>query len=287
VDLSIVILNYNGKHWLEGLLPSLRAQLLSRTALHCETVVVDNASTDGSVEWLQQQADVRLLEAGKNGGFACGNNIALRRITARYVLLLNSDTELVTNRSDWDRLIGYMDAHPEVGILTPRLELSDGSLDKACHRGEPTPWAAFTYLAGMEKRWGKCRPFGRYHLTHLPLNTIHPIEACSGAAMLVRKTAMDEVGLLDERFFMYAEDLDWCRRFRQAGFQVVYHPEVVVLHHKYGSRQLDRNASRYWFYETMLQYYDKHYPTFWWRIPQWFLRLYVRRQQQRLHPVMH
>lgn len=266
MDLSIIILNYNGRAWLEKLLPSLQTYWLQQTRYQTEVVVVDNASTDDSVAYVQKQTGVRLLCSDRNGGFAFGNNLALQNNPARYVMLLNSDTEFLPQGSNLDVLIGYMDAEPSAGIITPYLRLDSGLPDRACHRGEPTPWAAFSYFTGLERMFPRSKRFGQYHLSYQSLKTIHEIDACSGAAMLVRNAAVSRVGLLDERFFMYAEDIDWCKRFREAGYLVVFHPGVTLLHHKYQSglnskdRQI-KQVTRKWFYETMLQYYDKHYRT--------------------------
>jgi len=277
MDLSIIILNYNGKAWLEKLLPSLQFHWLNKTALQAEVVVVDNASTDDSVAFIENQAGVRLICSDRNAGFAAGNNLAIKNNPARYLMLLNSDTEFLPSGSNLDVLIDYMDAQSNVGIITPLLMLDSGKPDPACHRGEPTPWAAFTYFACLERLFPKSKCFGKYHLTHLPLNAVHDIDACSGAALMVRNSALEKVGLLDERFFMYAEDIDLCKRFREAGYRVVFHPGVTILHHKYGSGLANKddkikNDTRKWFYDTMLQYYDKHYKKKYPRCVRWVLK---------------
>jgi GT2 family glycosyltransferase len=264
MDLSIIILNYNGKAWLERLLPSLQMYWLHQTRYQTEVVVVDNASTDDSVAYVEKQSGVRLICSDRNSGFATGNNLALKNNPARYVMLLNSDTEFLPQGSNLDHLIDYMDAELKVGIVSPSLRLDSGLTDPACHRGEPTPWAAFTYFSGLERMFPRSRKFGQYHQTYLSMQTVHDIDACTGAAMLVRNEALSKVGLLDERFFMYAEDIDWCKRFREAGYRVVYHPEVTLIHHKYqsglgNSDEKIKKDTRKWFYNTMLQYYDKHY----------------------------
>jgi GT2 family glycosyltransferase len=282
MDLSIVVVNYNGKPLLERLLPSLQTQVLEKTRFDVEIVVVDNASTDGSREYLASVKYIRRLQSEANGGFAYGNNLALKDLTSSYVLLLNSDTEIPSQTSTIDLLLEYMEEHPNVGIVSPLVLLSDGSMDTACHRGEPTLWASFCYLTGLERIAGKSRLFGKYHLTHLPPDNIHPIEACTGAAMLVRVSAMEQIGLLDERFFMYAEDLDWCKRFRALGFEIVFHPQVAVTHHKYQSginseeHCLQKNSRKH-FYSSMLLFYDKHYAN---RYPgwiRWFIQYFVSR----------
>jgi GT2 family glycosyltransferase len=226
--------------------------------------VVDNASTDGSIELVEDRFKwVKLTKLDKNLGFAVANNLALKKIKSRYAMLLNSDVELNIH-SNFDLLIDYLDANPQVGVITPKLILTAGQIDPACHRGEPTPWASLTYFAGLEKMFPKIKLFSQYHQYYQDLNSIHAIDACSGAAMIVRAELMKKVGLLDERFFMYAEDLDWCRRFRQNGGSVIYYPIVSLIHHKKKSglqsqaKDTSRQTNEY-FYSTMAQYYDKHY----------------------------
>ena len=152
----------------------------------------------------------------------------------------------------------------EVGMIGPKLLLTNGELDQACHRGEPTPWASFTYFSGLAKLFPHFSSFNSYHRGDLDIDTIHQIEAISGAAMMISRPALNLVGLLDEDFFLYGEDLDWCKRFRQANFEIIYYPEVIIVHHKNksGIENQDKKikkASNHYFYDTMLLYYDKHY----------------------------
>jgi hypothetical protein len=194
-------------------------------------------------------------------------------------MLLNSDTELTAN-SNLDSLITFMDNNEKVAVATPKLVLSNGALDWACHRGEPTPWASFTYFTKLAQLLPQSQLFGQYHQTYKDLATQHFIAACSGAAMLIRTKYMNEVGFLDENFFMYGEDLDWCKRFRNAGYQISFHPEVSIIHHKYKSgiqteSPLTSLQSKRYFYNTMLLYYDKHYLDKYPKIIRFFLRLFV------------
>lgn len=263
-DLTLIILNYNTQFWLKKTLETLNEFYLEKTKYQIKTIVVDNGSTDGSVEFIKKEMKwVKLIETGQNLGFAGGNNVALKKVTSRYVMLLNSDLEFRED-SNLDILIEYMDKHPEAGVITPRIEFINGDIDPACHRGEPTPWASITYFLKLEKLFPQSRLFGQYHQWYKDLASHHQIDACSGATFLIKKDIMDEIGYLDERFFMYAEDLDWCLRVRNHGFQIIYHPEVKITHHKYksgiksSSKQIAKTTNRY-FYDTMLQYYDKHY----------------------------
>jgi GT2 family glycosyltransferase len=263
-DLTLIILSYNTQFWLKKTLETLKEEYLDKTKYKIKTIVVDNGSTDGSIEMVKKSMKwAQLIEVGENLGFAGGNNVALKKVTSRYAMLLNSDLEFKLD-SNLDILIEYMDDHPEAGVITPRIEFINGSIDPGCHRGEPTLWASLTYFAKLETIFPKSQLFGQYHQYYKDLESHHLIDACSGAAFLIRKTVMDQVGYLDDRYFMYAEDLDWCRRVRDEGYQVVFHPEVKIIHHKYksgiksASKKIAKTTNRY-FYDTMLQYYDKHY----------------------------
>lgn len=280
LDLTLIVVNYNGQYWLKRLMPEVQAYLLQPSSLRCEVIVVDNGSTDHSLEILKQWPWVHVIASPTNNGFACANNLALQTCHSRYAFLLNTDTSLF-GQAQLDTLVEYMDQHQQVAVITPKVDLSDGSLDSACHRGEPTPWASFTYMTGLERLFPQSRWFGSYHQGWKDTNTIHPIDACSGAAMLVRTSAIQTVGLMDERFFMYAEDLDWCRRFREAGFHIIFHPGVTIIHHKYqsgleGTSNETRVSTRSWFYETMLLYYDKYHPDGQKTLFRWVLKTFIR-----------
>lgn len=279
-SLSLIILNYSSQFWLKKTLTSLKQFYLDKTSYRVETIVVDNNSQDESVKMIKQDFPwVELVELDQNLGFSRGNNVALDKIETDYVMLMNNDVEL-DPQSNLDRLVEFMEKHDQAGVITPKLKLADGNLDLACHRGEPTPWASLTYFTGLEKLFPHSQLFGQYHQTYKDLKTIHQIDACSGAAMMARKSAIDKVGLLDKRFFMYAEDLDWCKRFRNASFEVWYYPQVEMTHHKYKSgikteSDLTSLQTRRYFYNTMLQYYDKHYQQNNPRIVRFLLRTFI------------
>lgn len=263
-DLEIIIATYNSEFWLKKTLTSLKQFYLDNTTFSVVVTVVDNASSDDTLHMVKRQYPwARLLPLSENFGFAYANNRALEQSTARYCMLLNSDVES-TPYSQLDTLLTYMDEYTEVGACSPRLEFTDGNIDPACHRGEPSPWAAITYFSKLESLFPNSEFFGQYHQSYKDVRSVHTIDACSGAAMIVRRSVIKEVGLLDEQFFMYAEDLDWCKRIRKAGYTIVYNPEAVLIHHKNksgiksSSKALAR-ATRKHFYNTMIQYYDKHY----------------------------
>lgn len=272
VDLTLVILHYNTPFWLKKLLTSLYQFPLAETTYKISVVVVDsNSSSELRPEpVLKDFPEVTSLLLTENRGFSAGNNAALRTCNSRYCMLLNSDTEC-TSATNFDALITYADAHPEVGVLTPKLELPTGELDWACHRGEPTPWNSLCYFLKLEQLFPNWKLVSGYHLKWKELNTIHQIRACSGAACFVRTDAMNQVGLLDEQFFMYAEDIDWCQRFYEAGHKIIFFPDCRLIHHKYksglsASVSQTRQATSRHFFDTMLQYYDKHYRT---AYPEW------------------
>ncbi len=287
MDLSLIILNYNTKDWLKNCLTSI-FQYIDET-MKIEIIVVDNASTDGSSKMvLQEFPQVKLIQSQENGGFAKGNNLGIKVAKGTYIMLLNSDTEF-TEKTDLVAMIQYMNTHKRAGVMTPRLELSDGSLDLASHRGEPTPWAAFSFFSKLERMFPNSKKFAQYHQTWKDFTLVHEIDACSGAAMLVRASLLSKIGLLDEQFFMYAEDLDWCKRFRKAGYKVVYFPHSIIIHHKYKSglqkekafptqdfldipgfdipHKKTKNKAQHHFFQTMKQYYDKHHKQ---SYPNWF-----------------
>lgn len=256
--LSIIILSYNTKDLLK--------QTLDSIPFHddWEIIVVDNASTDGSVAMLASQFPaVRLVQNQENVGFAAGNNQAIRIAKGKFILLLNSDTIIQNNALE--QMLQLFEQDPKIGVVTPKVVLPDGAIDLACHRGMPTPWRAFTYFSKLEQLFPNSKLFGGYHLTHLNFENTHEVEAVSGVAMMVRKQVIDEVGALDERFFFYAEDLDWCLRIRTAHWKIIYDPRATILHFKSQSGKKNKSdqekerMARHYFYETMLQFYDKHY----------------------------
>jgi len=273
--LEIIIVNYNSQFWLKKTLISLKKFYLDRAYHRVSVTLVDNGSTDQSVQLVKRNFRwLKLIEAKENLGFAGANNLALKETKADYVMLLNSDVEL-TAASNLDKLLDYLNQNQRVAVITPKIIFSDGQIDPACHRGEPTLWASLTYFLKLETLFPGRRWSNQYHQWFKNLKQVHPIDACSGAAMMVRKKAIDQVGLLDERFFMYAEDLDWAHRFRQAHWQIIFYPNVSLIHHKYksglknSSQAIARNTRKH-FYNTMLQYYDKHHAR---RYPRWVRQL--------------
>jgi N-acetylglucosaminyl-diphospho-decaprenol L-rhamnosyltransferase len=208
---------------------------------------------------------VKLISNRDNVGYPAANNQGLAALgvtaktpaqQARYALLLNPDTELPAGALA--ELVTYMDTHPDVGIVGPKLVLPDGRLDPACRRAFPTPAVSFYRMAGLSRLFPRSRRFGRYNMTFLDENQTAEVDSVVGAFMLVRTAALEGVGLMDDRFWMYGEDLDWAKRIKDAGWRVVYHPAVTVLHVKRASSRQNPRAQLE-FYRAMLIFYYKHY----------------------------
>lgn len=264
IELSIIIVNYNTRNLLRQCLNALIVNYESRIMNNEYGItVVDNGSTDGSPDLAKKDfPDVKLITNLQNLGFAKANNLALREACGEFILLLNSDT--VVGKDTLPVMVEFMEENPRVGVATCRVELPDGKLDLACHRGFPTPWASFTYFLGLEKLFPKSRIFGQYHQTFKDLNTIHEIDSPTGAFYLVRRLVADEVGMLDEDYFMYGEDLDWSYRIKKAGWKIMYVSDVKITHFKKQSgrenvdEEVKKQATKH-FYETMKLFYQKHY----------------------------
>ncbi|NJN66851.1 MAG: glycosyltransferase family 2 protein [Chloroflexaceae bacterium] len=258
--LAVVILNYNRA---DLLVECLRSIYRSPTRCHLEVWVVDNASTDGSAERVRGQfPQVRLVVSTRNGGFAAGNNLALRQIIAApdapaMTMLLNNDT--VVPEGALDGLVDYLGSHPEVGVVGPKLVLPDGSLDLACRRSFPTPMVSFYRMMGLSRLFPRSRRFGRYNLTYLDPAVETEVDSVVGACMLLRTGVIREVGLLDEQFFMYGEDLDWSYRIKQYGWRIVYYPAVQVWHYKRAASSRYAGPSTRAFYQAMRIFHRKHF----------------------------
>jgi N-acetylglucosaminyl-diphospho-decaprenol L-rhamnosyltransferase len=261
MDLSIVILNYNTLDHLRTCLRALQVEgstSLSGGSVEAEVLVVDNASTDGSDEMVAAEFPwVQLIRSPRNGGFAFGNNLALRQCTGANVLLLNPDTLMPPG--GLARLLERLNAHPEAGVVGPKLLKPDGSMHLACRRSFPTPSIAFYRLSGLSSLFPHSPRFGRYNLTFVDPDRAIEVDSVCGACLLIRRSVIARVGLLDERFFMYGEDLDWCLRARLTGLTVRYEPEVVVQHQHGAASRKRALRTTYHFFRAMDLFYRKHY----------------------------
>ncbi len=260
-DLGIVIVNYNTRDLLRACLHTVYA---SQGDFTFEVCVVDNGSTDGSGEMLEAEfPQVRRILNPDNRGYPAANNQGLRLVgfpdgadAPRFALLLNPDTELPPDALA--KMVAFLDAHPEVGVVGPKLVRQDGSLDLACRRSFPSPEVSFYRFSGLARLFPRSRRFGRYNLTYLDPDERVEVDAVVGAFMMVRREAIAQVGLLDEGFFMYGEDLDWCYRIKAAGWKVYYNPEVTVLHIKRAASTRNPRA-QVEFWRAMEYFYRKHY----------------------------
>ncbi len=261
MKLSVVIVNYNVKYFLEQCLLSVqKAVQKARTekAWETEIWVVDNASVDGSVEMVKSKfPEVKVVANADNVGFSKANNQAIRVTEAEYVLLLNPDT-LVEDDTFW-KTVDYMDKHANCGGLGVRMLDGGGHFLPESKRGLPTPWVAFYKIFGLSALFPKSKRFGKYHLKYLPENEINEVDVLSGAFMLLRKSTLDKVGLLDEDFFMYGEDIDLSYRIQKGGFRNVYFPETTIIHYK-GESTRKRSANYVFvFYKAMVIFARKHF----------------------------
>jgi N-acetylglucosaminyl-diphospho-decaprenol L-rhamnosyltransferase len=263
VDLSIVVLNYNTIDHLRLCLRSVVAEgstSLARSDADCvaELFVVDNASSDGSADMVEVEFPwVTLVRAPRNGGYAYGNNLALPHTRGGAILLLNPDTELAAG--SLAVLLQTLARYPDAGVVGPKLLRPDGSIHLACRRSFPTPSVALFRLSGLSRLFPRSPVFGRYNLTFIDPDRPLAVDAVCGACLLIRRDAAQRVGPLDERFFMYGEDLDWCLRVKQAGFTVRYEPRAIVRHrHGAASRQRVLRTT-FHFFRAMDVFYRKHY----------------------------
>lgn len=255
MDVSILILNYNTR---ELTINALRSIYQSKTSLSFEVILADNASKDNSIPHIQAEfPQVKLILNQENVGFAIANNQAMRLAQGRYVLLLNSDT--ILQPDTLETMLQFMDNHPEVGAAGCKLVLQDGSLDKACKRGFPTPSASFYYAFGIAKLFPRVPRFNQYQLGYMDPDDAYPVDCLVGAFMFVRRAAIDQVGMLDEEFFMYGEDIDWCYRIKQAGWVNYYYPKTQILHLKGASSRRKPVKIVYEFHRAMWLFHRKHY----------------------------
>lgn len=225
---SIIIVAYKSRDELPACLGSLPATLLGRPV---EVCVVNNSPGDGVAEWMAREFPaVRLIEPGTNLGFGRANNLGYRATTGECVLFLNPDT--VSNKAALEHCVQRALDEPLLGLISPRLELADGTMDLACRRGIPTWWDGFCRASGLAAKFSHIALFAGYNLTHLPVDGTHRVGAINGAFLLGRREVLEQVGQFDEQFFMYGDDLDLCIRVARAGYAVVYDGRVRLTHLK-------------------------------------------------------
>jgi GT2 family glycosyltransferase len=252
-SLDIVIVAYRSRGLLRDCLTSIREH---PAGVPTSVYVVDNDSRDGTVELVRHDfPDVQVEAADANLGFSRANNLAIQSGNSRYVLVLNPDTRLTDG--GLATLIGLMEGHPEIGICGCRLEREDGTFDHAAKRSFPTPLGALAHFIGIGRTSVAPRQLAQYRA---PDVEVGPVDAVNGAFMLIRRAALDEVGMFDEGYWMYMEDLDLCYRFAQAGWIVWYEPSVTVVHIKAGTSGPIRSPRlNFAFHYSMFRFYRKHH----------------------------
>ena len=258
IDLSVVVVSWNVRDLLRQ---CLRSVFDAPSAPSVEVIVVDNASADGSVEMVRESfPDVHLIVNAENRGFPAANNQGISIAQGRYVFLLNSDAEVVGDALA--TMVAYADAHPDVGVIGPQLLNPDGadgcpSVQSSRRRFPTLATAIFesTWLQPHAPR----RVLERYYVSDRPDDALQEVDWVKGAALMARREAIEQVGLMDEGFFMYSEELDWCRRFRDAGWRVIYLPAAQIVHHG-GKSSEQVAASRHIYFQTSkVRYFRKHH----------------------------
>ncbi len=256
MKLSIVILNYNSGTMLRDCLDSLFEDDLPTPY---EVIVPDNASSDDSIALaLEKWGDrIVVLHNGDNRGFSWGNNKGIVASRGEYVCLLNPDT--VVHPGAFRELIAFLDAHPKAGCVGPRVLNKDGSFQLSAKRSIPTPFDSVSRALLLSKIFPKSETFARYNMTYLDPDTTHAVDASTGCCMVMRRKALDEVGLLDEGYFLYCEDVDWFLRAKKAGWEVWYVASATIEHHHAYSKRFRKQKAVKDFHDSMVRFHEKHF----------------------------
>ncbi len=254
LDLSIIVVNWNGKDLLAKCLQCVESTVKK---VSYETYVVDNASTDGSQEMVRRDfPTVKLIANTANVGFATANNQAMKVAEGRYILLLNSDA--FVNENTLDTMVEFMDAHPDAGMSSCKLLYGDGSLQRSCATF-PTLVTELFIALGLDKLFPNSQLFGKYLMTDWDYNDTRTVDVIMGAFMMVRGDLIPKIGMMDEAFFMYSEEVDWCFRFKMAGSKVYFCPDVTCVHLWGGSSKAVKVESLLRLYQARVQFFRKHY----------------------------
>lgn len=254
-DLSISIVNYNNRECLAACLESIYSHTPD---VRFEVIVVDNGSCDGSAEFVKQAfPSARIIENLENRGFAKANNQGIRASQGPYLLSLNNDT--VIKNGTLSGLVRFMQEHPDVGVCGPKVLNQDGTFQRQCRRSFPTISSSLFYFLKLHRLFPANELFGRYLMTHWDCDKAGEVDSVSGCCLMVRREVIEKVGILDETFIMYGDDLDWCYRIKQAGWKVCYVPHVEIVH--LGGQSSRRLSSKciVLFYRAMGIFYRKHY----------------------------
>lgn len=254
VDLSIIIVNWNGRDLLTKCLKCVESTVKK---VSYETFVVDNNSSDGSQEMVRRDfSNVKLIANTDNVGFATANNQAMEVSQGRYVLLLNSDA--FVNENTLDTMVEFMDTHPDAGMASCKLLYEDGSLQRSCATF-PTLATELFIALGFDKIFAKSSLFGKYQMTDWNYDDTREVDVIMGAFMMVRASLIPRIGMMDKSFFMYSEEVDWCYRFKAAGSKVYFYPDVTCVHLWGGSSKAVKVESLLRLYKARVQFFRKHY----------------------------
>ncbi len=255
VDLSIIIVNYNVKEFLQNLIYSIYK---AGQKINYEIIIVDNASDDGSVEFLREKfPDIKLIVNEKNLGFSKANNLGLSIAKGKYILLLNPDT--IVQEDTFEKTIIFFEQTSDAGMAGCKILNPDGTLQLACRRSFPGPWTSFCKVTGLSNLFPGSRLFARYNLTYLNENQTYEVDAISGSFMMIKRETFEKVGKLDEQFFMYGEDLDWCYRVQKEGYKVYYVHDTQIIHYKGESTKRSSIDETKIFYNAMHLFVKKHF----------------------------
>ncbi|HSD64495.1 MAG TPA: glycosyltransferase [Ignavibacteriaceae bacterium] len=254
MDLSIIIVNYNVKEFLQNLIHSIRKAAQN---LQYEIIIVDNASMDGSVECISEKFhDVHLIANTVNKGFGKANNQALKIAKGNYFLLINPDS--IVSEDTLVKMISFFETHPAAGLAGCKILNPDGTLQLACRRSFPGPWTSFCKVTGLSTLFPDSKLFARYNLTYKDENKSYEVDAISGSFMMMKREVYEKIGGFDEDFFMYGEDLDLCYRIQKAGYKVFYVHETQVIHYKGESTRRSSLDETKFFYDAMHLFVKKH-----------------------------
>ena len=264
IQLSVIIVSYNVKYYLEQCLRSVFASAQDKITI--EVFVVDNASPDQSPVYLRDQfplsiyPNLHIISNSRNVGFGRANNQAIKKAKGEYILFLNPDTLL--SEQTLSMCLEYASSHPDFGGLGTMMLHDNGCFAYESRRGMPTPWVSFCKMSGLTALFPHSHTFGKYYMRYLNKEEVSEIEIISGAFMLTKKSVLDKVGVFDEGFFMYGEDIDLSYRFLQAGFKNYYVP-APILHYKGESTKKNTFKYVHVFYNAMLIFFKKHYHSYW------------------------
>lgn len=268
IDISIIIVSFNT---CDLLIDCIKSIIKTVKKVKYEIIVVDNASTDNTINKIQNDSSkFKMIRNSNNLGFSKANNIGIKKSSGKYLLFLNPDTLIYENTIDG--MVEFMDKNKDAGASTCYVKLPDGKLDDAAHRGFPTPWNALTHFSYLFKLFPRSKLLNGYNLGHSDINMIHEIDSCAGAFMIVRRSAGEGVGWWDEDFFWYGEDLDFCFRLKEKGWKIFFVPGFEIYHYKGVSGGI-KDISKYLTtadkqtrelatksrFEAMKLFYEKHY----------------------------